>query len=140
MNNLFEYATSELSQDAFICWLINWVNYQDHDPNLHDLSKDFLNTLISKGNVKPPRNYQKVEIKRQYEKIDVFVRVNDEHVLIIEDKVNSGPNIDAMKNYINCSIDKLFKTSKFLLISLKYRVLMSSSPNTYSSIFVSPLL
>ncbi|MFD2933106.1 hypothetical protein [Spirosoma flavum] len=24
--NLFTYATSELSQDAFICWLAAWVN------------------------------------------------------------------------------------------------------------------
>ena len=27
-NNLFKYATKELSQDAFICWCINFINYQ----------------------------------------------------------------------------------------------------------------
>lgn len=25
-NNLFEYATSELSQDAFICWLASYAH------------------------------------------------------------------------------------------------------------------
>jgi len=28
-NNLFSFATSELSQDAFICWCLNWINYPD---------------------------------------------------------------------------------------------------------------
>ena len=25
-NSLFSFATSELSQDAFICWCLNWFN------------------------------------------------------------------------------------------------------------------
>ena len=43
-NNLFTFATSELSQDAFICWCLNWINY----PNeiLYPMAKDiFLNLL-----------------------------------------------------------------------------------------------
>ena len=27
-NKLFKFATKELSQDAFICWCINWINYK----------------------------------------------------------------------------------------------------------------
>ena len=26
MNNIFKYATKELSQDAFLCWSINWLS------------------------------------------------------------------------------------------------------------------
>lgn len=35
--NLFTYATSELSQDAFICWLAAWADpkFKDADPALH---------------------------------------------------------------------------------------------------------
>jgi hypothetical protein len=35
--NLFSYATSELSQDAFICWLLSWASleYKDVDGQLH---------------------------------------------------------------------------------------------------------
>lgn len=25
-NSIFEFATGELSQDAFICWCANWFN------------------------------------------------------------------------------------------------------------------
>ena len=30
-NNLFNFATSELSQDGFICWCLNWINYSNED-------------------------------------------------------------------------------------------------------------
>ena len=46
MNNIFTFATGELSQDAFICWCLNWINY----PNeiLYPMAKDiFSNLLIS---------------------------------------------------------------------------------------------
>lgn len=39
MNNIFKFATTELSQDAFICWCINFFNY---DCNLKKLSIDLL--------------------------------------------------------------------------------------------------
>ena len=29
MNNIFEYSTKKLLQDAVICWRINWINYSD---------------------------------------------------------------------------------------------------------------
>lgn len=30
MNNIFSFATGELSQDAFICWCLNWINEPDN--------------------------------------------------------------------------------------------------------------
>ena len=38
-NNIFKFATKELSQDAFIAWLINSINYDDCE--LKKLAKDF---------------------------------------------------------------------------------------------------
>ena len=29
MNNIFFFVTGELSQDAFICWCLNWINEPD---------------------------------------------------------------------------------------------------------------
>ena len=61
-NKLFKFATKELSQDAFICWCINWINYKDH--KLYDLGKDMLNEIIfpdTKNESLFP-NYEKGEI------------------------------------------------------------------------------
>ena len=37
--NLFDYATKELSQDAFFCWLLAWADEEcrDADSTLHAL-------------------------------------------------------------------------------------------------------
>ena len=47
-NNLFTFATSELSQDAFICWCLNWINY----PNeiLYPMAKDIFLNLLKEEN------------------------------------------------------------------------------------------
>lgn len=47
-NNLFMYATSELSQDAFICWLMNFA-HKDHlneDVVLTNCAKELLSKII----------------------------------------------------------------------------------------------
>ena len=43
-NNIFDFATSELSQDAVICWCINWFNFKDS--SLYPLAKDTLNLSV----------------------------------------------------------------------------------------------
>ena len=88
-NNLFKYATKELSQDAFICWCINFINYPDN--KLYGLGKDFLKKIVTdeKGKSKIKiTNKTRVEILRQYEKIDILLVVDNKYLVIIEDKVN----------------------------------------------------
>jgi hypothetical protein len=42
-NNLFSYATSELSQDAFLCWLLSYaINGCSKDLSLKACAQDFL--------------------------------------------------------------------------------------------------
>jgi hypothetical protein len=52
--NLFDFATSELSQDAFICWLASWADpsYRDDDEALHATA--FLDRLLETGGVPKP--------------------------------------------------------------------------------------
>ena len=46
--NLFDYATSELSQDAFLLWFLRWADpiYKDEDLSLHQCSCLFVNRLL----------------------------------------------------------------------------------------------
>lgn len=48
MNNIFSFATGELSQDAFICWCLNWINEPDNltTHRYRQLGLDLLAKLI----------------------------------------------------------------------------------------------
>ena len=44
-NNIFEYATGELSQDAFICWCANWFN-DDSKPMLQEMAVEDRKSVV----------------------------------------------------------------------------------------------
>ena len=47
-NNIFYFATKELSQDALLCWLINGYNFKDKE--LYPKSKTFLDHILKSYN------------------------------------------------------------------------------------------
>lgn len=93
-NNLFSFATKELSQDAFICWSINWLNYPECPQ--YALGKATMDLFL--GNKKQEKYYN-VEVKRQYKSIDVLVLFNDTYALIVEDKTNTSEHSDQIVRY-----------------------------------------
>lgn len=99
MNNIFSYATKELSQDAFLCWSINWLT-QGNDKPLYQYGKAMLDMFLGE---KKQEHYQNVEVRGQYEKIDVLVLFDGtdskRHALIIEDKTNTSEHSNQMQRY-----------------------------------------
>lgn len=98
--NLFTIATKELSQDAFIAWLLQWADPRCNEYNsaLHAVAKSFLNELISLQGT-PPSEINRVEAERQWKNIDVRARVNESHLIIIEDKVGTGQHSNQLSRY-----------------------------------------
>lgn len=97
--NLFRYATKELSQDAIICWLID-CSANDHDPELRQLGERFVEALLSqKQKYHLDAGVSNLEILQQQRNIDVLVRINNRHVLLIEDKTDSKPHGDQLARY-----------------------------------------
>ena len=108
MKNLFDYATKELSQDAFICWFIDCCN--DPDEKIQNESYAFINFLgnfdFKVGDIKY------LEIKRQEHNFDIIVKFwtetfkkNADYVMIIEDKTNSSAHSNQLKRYAD-ELDK----------------------------------
>ena len=99
--NIFEIATKELSQDAFITRLLMWANdsYKATDEDLHQCGKEFVSTLIKEKNSNFSESINKVEVKRQEKKIDVWAEVNDKYLIIIEDKTNSREHSKQLEKY-----------------------------------------
>jgi hypothetical protein len=106
--NLFAYATSELSQDAFICWLAAWADskWSVIDPTLHRSARGFIVALIHKVNpLYDPADLKTVTVHRQYEKIDILLEINidlpNRLAILIEDKTHSYPHTDQLVRYYN---------------------------------------
>lgn len=101
-NKLFKFATKELSQDAFICWCINWFNYKesvkgDKDKEkLVKMSEEILNKILENTDINSS-HIKEVKIIRQFENIDITLVIttksSKQYIVIIEDKV--GANLSS---------------------------------------------
>lgn len=88
-NNLFKFATKELSQDVFLTWSINTINDEEgHYP----LGRDMLKLITQKFLPKLNYGYKSIEvdIKKQYLNIDILLIINKQYFIIIEDKTDAS--------------------------------------------------
>ena len=105
-NNLFHFATGELSQDAFICWCLNWFN-DNSRPRLHEMAISLIKRMADIVDV------QTVDIVRQYSekvkmddgntitvKVDVLAIINQNIGLIIEDKTFTAVHDNQIYRYV----------------------------------------
>ena len=101
--NLFHYATNELSQDAVICWLIKWAGHSGSS-RLTQLGRQFVESLLNRsGRHVTLKDGCTVKVHQQNEKIDILACIeqkDEKHFLLIEDKINGGPQGDPMKGYL----------------------------------------
>ena len=112
--NLFEIGTNELTQDIFLTWLFKWGDSKSDAGKLQDLSREFLNFLIDE-NV----DINKVNIKRQWNKVDIAITVNDKYFIILEDKVNAKEHGNQLDRYKNEAEKYIGTNLKLICIYLK---------------------
>lgn len=98
--NLFNFATKELSQDAFLAWLIQWASPECHDLDqpLSECACRFVKKLLSLQ-ISPPAEISSVKSGTQWENIDVWAEINDKYLLIIEDKTITGEHSNQLQVY-----------------------------------------
>lgn len=99
--NLFHFATGELAQDAYICWLASWANpaLKDRDVALHATATTFLDRLLEVGKGPKLSEYRTVEVRRQWNRIDVLLVLNGDAAVIIEDKTDTADHSDQLERY-----------------------------------------
>ena len=99
--NIFQYATKELSQDAMICWLLDWARSDRRvvDEALSDCGRALVKALMAKHNFSLAEEIKQVIIKQQDRGIDVLARVNDRHVFLIEDKTYTSYHSGQLQRY-----------------------------------------
>jgi len=105
--NIFDYATSELSQDAFISLMVSWFDSTENI--LQQIAIDFItqlyngyNKLYSDERV-PLLEIESIKIRQQHHKIDVYFEVTTKNAqvvpFIIEDKTWTEPHSNQLQRY-----------------------------------------
>ncbi|MBK7384544.1 MAG: PD-(D/E)XK nuclease family protein [Flavobacteriales bacterium] len=102
--NLFDYATSELSQDAFFAWLCAHADTLHRDTEVHEIARAFIRWLYESSSAKTPP-YEHVEVIQQHLKIDLLLRLhgagNTDHYLLIEDKTYTSDYGTQISGYLD---------------------------------------
>jgi len=116
MDNIFKYATSELSNDAFLCWLfsISKNGNTNKDSIEYRVSQGYLNKFCKYEGEIIVNNDEKAIVKQEG-KIDVLIKGKydngEEFILTIENKTASDEHSDQLKKYKDY-INKEYKLIK----------------------------
>lgn len=110
-NNLFSFATKELSQDAVICWCVNWYNYKES--KLYPLAVELLKLFVDFDEAID----DELLIQQQLFNIDVLLYFKKSgKTVIVEDKVYTSEHGDQIDKYIKV-LENLSKDEK-----IKYNI------------------
>lgn len=98
--NIFDYATSELSQDAFLAWYCRWADEtMTDDMELHASACAFLKKYIAMQQPDYNEDIQTVIVSPQHKHIDVFLTINGNLSVIIEDKIHTFKHDNQLIRY-----------------------------------------
>ncbi len=118
--NIFDFATSELSQDAFFAWLMSWADDEfDEDPQLKECAKNFITHCLRMEFEDFSEPIHRVVVKKQYNHIDLLIVVNGKYGIVIEDKTNSSIHGTQMEDYRNFMKNEQQETENVVFIYLK---------------------
>lgn len=95
--NIFSFATSELSQDAILAYMLQWADsqYEMVNPQMHALGVSLFHCLTGDDSVV----VNTIEVGRQLNDIDVYAKVNGNLFLIIEDKTKTTIHGRQLEKY-----------------------------------------
>ena len=94
--SLFAFATKELSQDAFFCWLLSWsINEYENNP-LNIVSNRIIEFIVDKN-----ISIEKIDIQRQKGNIDFYIRINEKIIIVFEDKIKTNFHNNQLEKYKN---------------------------------------
>ncbi|OFN30797.1 hypothetical protein HMPREF2600_11460 [Neisseria sp. HMSC077D05] len=99
--NIFDIATKELNQDAFITWLLMFADEEckGEDKALNECAREFVTELIKSQYPNFDEKITSVKAGRQRENIDIWAEVDDRYFIVIEDKTNTKEHSNQLNRY-----------------------------------------
>ncbi len=119
-NNIFKYATSELTQDAFICWLLSHLTTECYniDEHIRAVAFEIMSEIFGSVGIVIDNDFRIDEIKTQYKKIDVLLSANG-YKIIIEDKTFTDTHSNQINRYKNALIEEGINADKIICVFYK---------------------
>ena len=96
--NLFRHANKELSQDAFLVWLLSWGAPECKGDLMYEYGTNFIQFLYGKLGLESPV-ISSLHAYKQDARIDIVCNIHDNEALLIEDKVGTKQHDDQLKRY-----------------------------------------
>jgi hypothetical protein len=129
--NIFHFATSELSQDAFLFWLLLHTNISDDDSKARNLARNFLDDIFNHEFAKcfkKPIDYTSYNIKpfKQFLNIDILlffesIQENNQFLLLIEDKVYANESRETQVKYYMSLISESEKFKSVPILPIYFK-------------------
>lgn len=106
--NIFKYATKELSQDAFIFWLLDHANtkYENIDTELKKCALELIQEFFKLDKKAMPDKIYHFELEKQEKNIDIVLYIN-EFMIIIEDKTSTKAHGNQLIRYKDYAMSKV---------------------------------
>ncbi len=103
-NNLFYYATKELSQDAMLCWLCSYAleGYKGKNPEITKCARELILCFLNMGLNEKVEDFLLQKVEKQVKNIDVLLSVEcnkKTYKIIIEDKTHTSEHDDQLSRY-----------------------------------------
>ena len=102
--NLFRFATSELSQDAVIAYLLSWADpaYKANSDSMHEAGKALVGLFLTRCLPHlAGETIQSIVVGRQRDNIDVWMELNDRIFIVIEDKTVTDERVSQISGYVD---------------------------------------
>ena len=98
--NIFKYATSELSQDELICYVLSYYDeiFKETYSLEYLFAEKFLYHIMEKVGLKNLQ-VKKLKLEKQVLAIDILLIINDSIYIIIEDKTFTSERENQMNGY-----------------------------------------
>lgn len=119
--NIFKFATSELSQDAFICYVLEYHKdtFKEKHPFENKFAKFFVGKILKKIGLEDFK-INTLEVKKQFMAIDILVIINNSIYVIIEDKIFTSERKNQMNGYREKVIN-FYKTHESKVYCIYYK-------------------
>jgi hypothetical protein len=108
--NIFDYSTKELSQDAFVAWLLNYADprrrndlYNFDDEGLYVCATKLIREMLFTHDITLDSKIAKVTADCHWEGIDIWARIElangKKYLIIIEDKTTTIRHLNQLERY-----------------------------------------